>query len=187
MSTVLPFTTLEINTDFVQPPQKRKRGGRSFDEVWSYVIMGDELNAGHYKATCYHCDKIWPRGKPSTLKAHLANECPDVPEDISQYWHDKLAKNDINNYTRSPHLQQFQPLPLQISIRIDQSLLKAWVMGGIPFEVVENPFVVDLYKELNPAYVLPSRTTLSERLLDEEIARVKNEINKDLEYAEHLT
>ncbi len=61
MSTVLPFTTLEINTDFIQPSQKRKRGGRSFDEVWSYVIMGDELNAGHYKATCYHCDKIWPR------------------------------------------------------------------------------------------------------------------------------
>jgi len=39
---------------------------------------------------------------------------------------------------------------------------------------------------LYAATVLPSRTTLSERLLDEEIVRVKNEINKDLEYAEHL-
>ena len=26
MSTVLPFTTSEINTDFIQPSQKRKRG-----------------------------------------------------------------------------------------------------------------------------------------------------------------
>ena len=147
--------------------------------------MGDELNAGHYKATCYHCNKVWARGKPSILKAHLANECLNVPEDIGQYWRDKLARNDTNKYTRSPHLQQ--PLPTQINNRIDQSLLKAWIMGGIPFEVVENPFIVDLFKELNPAYVLPSRITLSEKLLNEEVARVQNEINKDLESADHLT
>jgi hypothetical protein len=36
--------------------------------------MGDESNAGHYKATCYYCNKAWARGKPSILKAHLANE-----------------------------------------------------------------------------------------------------------------
>ncbi|GBB99039.1 hypothetical protein RclHR1_00340030 [Rhizophagus clarus] len=60
-------------------------------------------------------------------------------------------------------------------------------MGGIPFEVVENPFVIDLFRELNPSYVPPSRTTLSERLLSEEAARVQNEINNDLENAENLT
>ena len=60
-------------------------------------------------------------------------------------------------------------------------------MGGIPFEVIENPFVVDLFKELNPAYVPPSRTILSERLLDEEVAHIQNSINIDLENAEHLT
>jgi hypothetical protein len=29
-------------------------------------------------------------------------------------------------------------------------------MAGIPFEVVKNPFVLDLFKNLNPAYIPPS-------------------------------
>ncbi|CAG8607934.1 4540_t:CDS:1, partial [Funneliformis mosseae] len=44
--------------------------------------MGQELNPEHYKATCYHCNKVWTRGKPSVLKAHLANECLSTPKDI---------------------------------------------------------------------------------------------------------
>ncbi|RIA82704.1 hypothetical protein C1645_834962 [Glomus cerebriforme] len=104
MSTVLPFIPLETNADLAQP-RKRRRGGKSFDEVWAYPIF----------------------------------------------------------------------------------LLKTWVMDDIPFEVIENPFVVNLFKELNPAYVSTSRTTLSGRLLDEEVARVQNEINNNLENAEHLT
>ena len=44
--------------------------------------MGEKMNPGHYKATCYHCGKVWPRGKPVILKAHLANDCSNVPENI---------------------------------------------------------------------------------------------------------
>ena len=50
-------------------------------------------------------------------------------------------------------------------------------MAGISFEVIENPFVVDLIKELNSGYIPLSRMTLSERLLDQEVAR----INKNIE------
>ena len=60
-------------------------------------------------------------------------------------------------------------------------------MGGIPFEVIENPFVVNLFRELNPAYAPLSHTTLSERLLEEEVAHIQNCINNDLQSAEHLT
>lgn len=60
-------------------------------------------------------------------------------------------------------------------------------MANIPFEVIENPYIKNLFKGLNPAYVLPSRTTLSGRLLDEEVAHVQNNVNNDLENAEHLT
>ena len=179
-----------------QPPsQKRvRKGGQNFDEVWTYFIMGQELNPGHYKATCYHCNKVWARGKPSVLKAHLANECLSTPEDISKYWRNKLAENNIT-YTRTfrvqsnidQHFRSSQPLPSQVSNRIDRSLLKAWTMSGISFEVIENPFIVDLFKELNPAYIPPSRTTLSGRLLDEKVARIQNSIDTNLENAEHLT
>jgi len=54
------------------------------------------------------------------------------------------------------HFGSDKPLPSQANDRIDQSLLKAWVMAGIPFEVIENPFILDLLKDLNPGYVLPS-------------------------------
>ena len=89
-ATNLPLTPLETNIN-INPPQKRTRkGGKSFDEVWTYVIMGNELNAGHYKATCYHCNKVWARGKSSILKAHLANECLSIPENINRYWCNKV-------------------------------------------------------------------------------------------------
>ncbi|RGB38630.1 hypothetical protein C1646_755428 [Rhizophagus diaphanus] len=175
------FTSLELNINLAQS-RKRRKGEKSFDNIWNYIIMGDELNADHYKATCYHCNKVC---KPSILKAYLVNNCSNVPEDIRKYWRDKLTNND-NTYIRSSY-SQLQPLPLQISNRINQFLLKAWIMGGIPFEVIKNPFVVDLFKELNPAYILPFRITLSERLLNEKVACVQKDINNDLKNTEHLT
>ena len=60
-------------------------------------------------------------------------------------------------------------------------------MAGIPFEVIENPFILDLLKDLNPGYVPPSRSTLSGRLLDNEVARINNKIREELETADGLT
>jgi hypothetical protein len=60
-------------------------------------------------------------------------------------------------------------------------------MAGIPFNVIENPFVLDLFKDLRPGYSPPSRTTLSDRLLDEEHARVNLIINRELEQSDHFT
>ena len=97
------------------------------------------------------------------------------------------------NYTRKKHSSQDQtqtsddPLPLEISSRIDHSLLKAWVMAGIPFEVIKNPFILDLFKNLNLAYVPPSRTTLSDRCLNEKISRVGKKVKSELKMADNLT
>lgn len=165
--------------------QKRERqGGPVFDEVWNYVIRGERVNPGHYKAECSHCGKVWQRGKPCVLRSHLALYCKSVPEDIRRYWRNKLI--DVDNANKRNSQSQLV-LPPQVSISYDESLLRAWVMANIPFEVIENPYIKNLLKSLNPAYVLPSRTTLSGRLLDEEVARIQNNINNDLEHAEHLT
>lgn len=150
----------ERNNDTLSETQKKaNKGGPKFDEVWQYFIQGAEGNPGHYKATCHYCKKEWSRGRPVALKAHLANECSECPEEISEYWKDKLAEN-MANYTRKKQDQtqtsqprSDDPLPPEISSHIDHSLLKAWVMAGIPFEVIENPFILDLFKNLNPAYV----------------------------------
>ncbi|RHZ85688.1 hypothetical protein Glove_62g26 [Diversispora epigaea] len=134
------------------------------------------------------------------MKAHLANICKSYPEDISKYWRDKLAEQTIN-YTRTSkqsnlphnqatitqHFSSNQPLPLQVNSRLNKSLIKMWIITGVPFEIIENPFTIDFLKELNPGYAPPSRTTLSGRFLDEEVARVNKYIDQELENAENLT
>ncbi|RHZ88171.1 hypothetical protein Glove_26g327 [Diversispora epigaea] len=138
--------------------------------------------------------------EPTVMKAHLANICKSCPEDISKYWRDKLAEQTIN-YTRTSkqsnlphhqatitqHFSSNQPLPLQVNSRLDKSLIKMWIITGVPFEIIENPFTIDFLKELNPGYAPPSRTTLSGRFLDEEVTRVNKYIDQELENAENLT
>jgi hypothetical protein len=51
-------------------------------------------------------------------------------------------------------------------------------MAGIPFKIIENPFIMDLFKDLNPEYVLPSRTTLSNRLLNDELHALIRKLNR---------
>ncbi len=59
-------------------------------------------------------------------------------------------------------------------------------MAGIPFETIENPFIRDLFQELNPRYAPPLRTTLSGRLLDQEVAQIFQSIEKELDSSDHL-
>jgi hypothetical protein len=66
-------------------------------------------------------------------------------------------------------------------------MLKAWVAAGIPFSVIENPFIIDLFMRLNPGYIPPSRAILSGRILQEEALKVKTKINKTFEHSENLT
>ena len=133
------------------------------------------------------------------MESHLANECLSCPEEISRYWREKVASRQIN-YTRNSklppnsaqtqitdHYSSDQCLPKSVIDRLDKKILKAWVMAGIPFNVIENPFVLDLFKDLRPSYSPPSRTTLSNRLIDEEHSRVNLAIYRDLEQSDHLT
>ncbi|RIB25754.1 hypothetical protein C2G38_2165173 [Gigaspora rosea] len=132
-----------------------KKKSRQFAEIWDYYLRGGEK------------------------KAHLANECPNCPENISRYWYEKVAERN-SNYTRkkalpnqtaiTSHFLSDRPLPKAAINRLDQKIIKAWVMAGVPFEVIKNPFIKDMFKEFLPAYNPPSRTTLSGRLLDEKIA-----------------
>ncbi|CAG8708244.1 1015_t:CDS:2 [Cetraspora pellucida] len=170
---------LESENNNDQSQKRNRQGGPVFDKVWDYVIRCEKVNPEHYKAECYHCRNVWQRGKPCILRSHLALHCLNVPEDIRSYWRNKLISNNNANKRDSQ-------LPLQVSKNYDEILLRPWIMTNIPFEVIENPYIKNLFKSLNPTYVLPSHTTLSGRLLDEEFARIENNINDELENAELL-
>ncbi|CAG8842447.1 7033_t:CDS:2, partial [Gigaspora margarita] len=139
------------------PSLTKNKRVRQFSEIWNYFIKGAEKSYSHYKTTCYYClsKKSWAKGKPAKLEVHLANECSTCPENISRYWQKKVAERKSNYISTISQL--------------DQKITKAWIMAGILFNVIENPFIIDMFKEVLPAYNPLSRGTLLGRLLDEEI------------------
>ena len=60
-------------------------------------------------------------------------------------------------------------------------------MCGIPFRVINNPFFVNALKTLNPNYNIPSREVLSGRLLDNEVAKVNNNVDEIIRFANDIT
>lgn len=61
------------------------------------------------------------------------------------------TQTNIMNYFKSD-----EPLSLIEQNSLDQAVLKAQVAAGIPFFVIKNPFIVDLFMRLNPGYISPS-------------------------------
>jgi hypothetical protein len=53
--------------------------------------------------------------------------------------------------------------------------------------VVESPFFIDLLKELNLAYNLPSWNTLLNRLFENELEYVNLKVSKELDSTNNLT
>ncbi|CAG8809234.1 14438_t:CDS:1 [Cetraspora pellucida] len=127
---------------------KQKICSPNFDKIWSFYIKGSSKGNRHYKVTCYYCLTAWEYGKPQVMKAHLANHCVDCPENISEYWCHKLIEEANTIHGRMINLQDVNNIPSEIKCQIDKLLLKTWVMAGIPFNVIENSFIKDLFKKL---------------------------------------
>ncbi|CAG8854579.1 5798_t:CDS:2, partial [Gigaspora margarita] len=70
---------------------------------------------------------------------------------------------------------------------INRALVKAFIVCGIPFHIIENPFFVELLKTLRPAYEPPSKDVLSGRYLAQETAFVNQAIIKQLNDSNNLT
>ncbi|CAG8715256.1 3445_t:CDS:2, partial [Cetraspora pellucida] len=64
------------------------------------------------------------------------------------------------------------------NIEINELLIAAFVSCGLPFNIIENSFVVHLLKVLCPEYNPPSCEVLAGRLLDTQVARVNMKIEQ---------
>ena len=78
-------------------------------------------------------------------------------------------------------------LSVEQIVLIDYSMLKAFVMCGIPFQVIENPYFISMLKNIQSNYNLPSQERLSTNLLYEEVIQVKIKISNSLERVKNLT
>lgn len=171
-------------------------GGRPKDKVWQYFEFNPTKHAGHYDAKCKFCARFWKTGVVKKLQVHLARECEYVETDVKNKFMFIVARRDGLNDDREAEAfdtnindenNQIGELTEEQVALLDRSILRVFVMCGIPFKVVENPYFINMIKNLRSNYRLPSRERLSTNLLNEESVRVEIKINNSLEKAKNLT
>lgn len=70
---------------------------------------------------------------------------------------------------------------------IDIALIKAFVCCGLPWRLVEHPFIIELFKQLRSNYNLPDQKTLADTILKKEILRVNVKLFRLLDDGNNLT
>ncbi|CAG8433635.1 10925_t:CDS:2 [Diversispora eburnea] len=131
------FVDSETNQD-IRNKAKPFAKCKETDEIWKYYNKKKETSDGHYSAECYHCKESWSREKSAKLKAHLAKECLKCPEKIRKYWKKKLIFEHLSKTIPiNDHFNYFnsnEERPPATKEQIDQSLIRAFIMTGIPFK-----------------------------------------------------
>lgn len=170
----------------------RHPGGRPKDKVWDYFEYSPTKHPGHFDAKCKFCQYYWKNGIVKKLQVHLAKECGDVDMEVKNKYMLIVAKRDgLGEHTEVEVNMNDDENETELSTEqvalIDRSMLKAFVMCGIPFRIIENPYFTSLLKNLRSNYHPPSRERLSTNLLHEEAIRVEIKINNSLESQHNLT
>ena len=170
--------------------QEAKRG-RPQSHVWDHFTK-ESLGSGHYSAKCHYCNASWSRGRPETLKSHLALYCNNVPLNIKAEYMEMLAMgNTSTNRNNRKQQTSSDDSPAELDInqtdKIDQALVCFFVCCEILFSIVDHPYFVDFVKSLCFGYNPPKRTALSTTILHKEISAVLTKIKQELKYEENLT
>ncbi|CAG8635797.1 13150_t:CDS:2, partial [Racocetra fulgida] len=138
--------------------------------VWKWFERGASKGDGHWEGTFNHLEDT-PTDEPLY----------GMPNTTSSLIKEKKVDKQLTNWFDSVRLEKSKQ-----SI-IDEAITLAFIMCGILFRVINNPFFVNALKLLNPGYEAPSREVLSGRLLDIEVAKVINKVDKIIGSATNLT
>jgi hypothetical protein len=147
----------------IQPPKKSSGAGRPKSIVWeTYIKQGKKVSEGHYEATCLFCNTFWHKGSPQILEAHLANNCLKVPLETKQLFLNRLITKAEGSVNKKPNKKQklngeaeqskitdfheSSKLSPERNHEIDRACVKAFIICGIPWHAIENPFFVELLK-----------------------------------------
>lgn len=181
------------------PAPKKNKGGRPFNDIWEDINRGDSVGSGKFSASCKYCDTRWTRGEISKLEEHLSNHCQGAPATVVRKYmtrvierQDKPSKNKKRKVSERDQrnideYHDYTELPESRVTRINRALVKFFIACGISFQIVEHPFFINFVKELNAGYNLPTRETLSIRLLERELAQVNDRVKSEIEKESNLT
>jgi len=179
----------------------RNKGGKPGWFGWNkYAKKLEEVGPSRWSAECLSCNTTWHKGSPQEIEVHLAYECQKVDSSTRDLFLQRLAAksfdqnpNELNTpnkkrkrndgTTRQLKITEFESTTDQIN----HALVKAFVICGIPWHIIENLFFIDFLKTLRPSYQPPSREVLSGRLLAQEAAVINQQVIKHLKSQKHLT
>src|SRR2546429_1564347 len=102
-----------------------KKRGRPESHVWDNFTK-ESLGSGHYSAKCHYCAASWSRGRPKTLKAHLALHCNQVPVNIKAEYMEMLAigNTSANRRQQTSSNDSSAELDINQADKIDQALVR---------------------------------------------------------------
>lgn len=191
------MSSLLENQNNIGSKTAKRSSGPKFSDIWKYFNRGRHIGNGHYQATCNLCSVFFKDARPHILRSHIALQCLKATDDIKNEVNEMVLKEEIlpqqfskraksgqqnlENYFDSANLEESRVK------QINEALTMMFIMCALPFRLVENPFFINLLKALNPGYQPPSRKALAGRLLDNKVAYINKQIDKDLEHAENLT
>src|SRR3954467_8230217 len=110
------------------------------------------------------------------MENHLASHCLQVPHDILHHYINLIEEKDkepesgkkrkSNSSIQRKITSSFNKAQMNDPVQeknITRTLVKAFALCGIPWHIIENPFFIDAFKQLNPAYNPPSREVFVNR------------------------
>jgi hypothetical protein len=175
-------------------------GGRPKKPIWRFFEQGDEMDKGHYIAICLACKQSFRPGKTAAMEKHIIRNCSKVDHSIreavlfmveARERHEislSSAKHQIgNDQTNLEDFYENSDLSKERKEDIDTALIKAFVCCGLPWHLVEHPFIIELFKQLRSNYNLPDRKTLADSLLTQEILRVSVKLYRLVDNENNLT
>src|SRR2546421_12108088 len=85
-----------MNSEISDTPDIREaKRSHSESHAWDHFTK-QPLGSGHYSAKCHYCAASWSKGRPETLKSHLALYCSQVPLKIKTEFMELLAMRNTS-------------------------------------------------------------------------------------------
>ena|SRR5437762_12280356 len=128
--------------------------GRPKKPIWRFFEQGDEIDKGHYAATCSACDQTFRPGKTAIMEKHIIN-CSKVDHSIREAvmymveTHELPSFNSTNNLKRKNNqvendqttlvnFYENSELSREWKETIDTALIKAFVRGVIRMNPINS-------------------------------------------------
>ncbi|CAG8794491.1 20811_t:CDS:2, partial [Dentiscutata erythropus] len=161
----------------------------------------------HPPVKCMYCPKTYDRGIATQMQAHLDNDCQGAPNNAktkkknsSQIFENLVFNNNNsitsnlnkpNNFsqkhTRTTFINDFaDSMSKKEQEDLKFALAQALFATGVSFSFLENPYVIEFFQKIRPAFKLPSRSKLANELLDKVYKKVKKESDNKIANAQSL-